>query len=143
MEAKQQTQETCKAARERAEAEWAAHYAGQFAEAVAAGDDRKLPVYGVHGKVRFAAVSEFLGECHAAARALLFRAAMAAAQGDHAMASELLQSFAAEVAKEYGATTAEAVSLIAEPDEEGDEAPAFVLSALQFAAMDDTLGALL
>ena len=115
----------------------AAPYAGQFAAHIAAGTDHALPVYGLH-RVRFVPVSEFLGEPHKAAQALLFRACHEAAAGNSLMAVELLKAFSKEVASEYGVTTAEAVALISDPDELRERfAAPVVLTAEQVGAMDE------
>lgn len=105
-----------KQVRATAEASEAKAYAKQFAEAIAAGADKPLPVYSLHGKVRFVPASEFLGECHKDAQALLFKACSEAAQGNSLMAVELLKAFTKEVATEYGVTTAEAASLVADAE---------------------------
>ncbi len=126
---------------ERTEREWQEHFAGQFNDQVKAGTDGKLPIYGLHGRVRMVPVSEFLGECHSDAKALLFKACASAAAGDATMAAELLKSFTAEVASEYGVTTAEAAKLIADPDDDSDAYRAPVrLSREQCDAMDETAG---
>ena len=92
-----------------------AAYARDFTASVAAGDDRKLPIYRVDGKLpRMVPVSEFLGECHKDAQALLFKACAAAFREDGAMALELLRSFVEEIAAEYGVTTNETVELISD-----------------------------
>lgn len=92
-----------------------AAYSRDLRAAVAAGVDRLLPIYRLDGKApRMEPVSGFLGECHEAARGLLFRACNAAFRGDDAMAVELLRSFTEEVAAEYGVSTAEVVGLISD-----------------------------
>lgn len=107
--------------RDQREAEWAEHFKADFLRDIATGADRRLPIYSQHGPARFAPVSEFLGECHKAAQALLLEACTAAANGEATSACLLLTRFAAEVAGEYGVTTAEAASLIADPDEDERE----------------------
>lgn len=95
-----------------------AAYAAEFTAAVKAATDKPLPIYSVStGKARMVPVSEFLGECHKAAQALLFKACAEAEQGNAVMAVSLLKAFTQEVASEYGVTTAEAVSLISDARE--------------------------
>lgn len=95
-----------------------AFYAAEFAAAVKAGEDKALPSYYIStGLAKMVPVSEFLGEPHKAARALLFRACHEAAAGNSVMAVSLLQAFQQEVASEYGVTTAEAVALISDERE--------------------------
>jgi hypothetical protein len=93
-------------------------HARDFRALVASGQDKPLPIYLMDGTARMLPVSELLGEPHKDAQRLLLRACHEAEAGNAVMAVSLLKAFTQEMASQYGVSTAEALELIADPDDE-------------------------